>query len=171
METQPTSHQGPTNLDTAAALQRIFAELPVKTFLAGETVFKEGLKTGELLILKTGAVAVFKDSVAIARVDEPGTVLGEISALLHRAHAADVWVTEDATFYVADAALLEKDPTILLHVARILAQRLAAADIGLVELKKQLPPDRPSDAIKKVIEKLEEVLRVGGSNSGMSPGF
>jgi hypothetical protein len=47
-------------------------------------------------------------------------------------------------------------------VARILAHRLAAADIGLVELKKQLPLDRPSDAIKKVIEKLEEVLRVAG---------
>jgi hypothetical protein len=53
----------------------------VRTFLAGETVFKEGLETGQLLILKTGAVAVFKDSVAIARVDEPGAVLGEISAL------------------------------------------------------------------------------------------
>jgi CRP-like cAMP-binding protein len=120
------------------------------------------VKTGELLILKTGAVAIFKDSVAIARVDEPGAVLGEISALLGRSHGADVWVTEDATFYVADAALLEKDPTILLHVARILAHRLAAADTGLVELKKQLPPVPPSSAIKKVIETLEQVLVVSG---------
>ena len=162
MQTQTTTHQGPTDLDAAAAVQRIFAELPVRTFLAGETVFTEGLKTGQLLILKTGAVAIFKDSIAIARVDEPGAVLGEISALLDRPHAADVWVTENSAFYVADAALLEKDPTILLHVARILAHRLAAADIGLVELKKQLPPDRPSSAIRQVIEKLEEVLRVGG---------
>ena len=143
----------------------------MRTFPAGETVFTEGLKTGQLLILKTGAVAIFKDAVAIARVDEPGAVLGEISALLDRPHAAEVWVTEDATFYVADAALLEKDPTILLHVARILAHRLAAADVGLVELKKQLPPDQPSAAIKKVVEKLEEVLAVSGSSASLSPGF
>jgi len=163
METKTTNQQGPTNVDTAAAaVQRVFASLPERTFLAGETVFTEGLETGQLLILKSGAVTIFKDSVAIARVDEPGAVLGEISALLHRPHGAEVWVTEDAAFYVADAALLEKEPTILLHVARILAHRLAAADTGLVELKKQLPPDRPSSAIKKVIETLEQVLVVSG---------
>jgi hypothetical protein len=62
------------------------------------------------------------DPLMEAHIPSPSgsaAVLGEITALLDRPHAADVWVTEDSAFYVADAALLEKDPTILLHVARI----------------------------------------------------
>src|SRR5262245_52118737 len=46
METKTTTQQGPTNVDTAAAVQRVFASLPERTFLAGETVFTEGLETG-----------------------------------------------------------------------------------------------------------------------------
>ncbi len=157
MEIQNTTNQGP-----AAAVQRLFADLPVRAFVAGETVFAEGSKTGHLMILKTGAVVIFRDSIALARVDEPGAVLGEIAASLDRPHTADVSVTEDSTFYVADAALLEKNPIILLHVAKILANRLLVADIGLIDLKKQVSHDPPSGAIRKVIEKLEEVLRVGG---------
>jgi hypothetical protein len=76
---------------------------------------------------------------------------------------------EDAQFHVADAALLEKDATALLHVARILAQRLVAADRGLVELNKQLQADHPPSALKKVVEKLEKVLKVGGAN--LTPGY
>jgi hypothetical protein len=34
------------------------AALPLATYEAGETVFAEGTKTGRLLILKSGAVAI-----------------------------------------------------------------------------------------------------------------
>jgi hypothetical protein len=39
------------------------AALPLASYGAGETVFAEGTKTGGLLILKSGAVAIGKGSV------------------------------------------------------------------------------------------------------------
>jgi hypothetical protein len=62
-----------------------------------------GSKSGRLLIHKTGAVAILKNSIEIARVEEPRTVLGEISALLEKPHTADVRALEDSQFHVADA--------------------------------------------------------------------
>jgi CRP-like cAMP-binding protein len=150
----------PTDLDVTA-FEKILAILPLETYVAGETILKAGLKTGRLLILKSGAVVVLKDCVEIARVEEPGAVFGELSVLLEQPHAADVRTLQDSQVYVADAALLEKDPAALLYVARILAQRLVFADSGLVELKKQLQAGQPPSALGKTIETLQEVLKVG----------
>ena len=73
----------------AAALEKILAVLPLTTYPAGETILKAGTKTGRLLILKTGSVAILKDSVEIARVAHAGAVIGELSALLDQPHTAD----------------------------------------------------------------------------------
>jgi len=116
------------------------------------------------LILKRGAVAILKDSIEIARVEEPGAVLGEISALLEKPHTADVRALEDSQFHVADAALLGKDPIVLLHVARILARRLVAADEGLVELKRHIQAGQSPSFLSKAINKIGEVLAVGGAS-------
>ena len=66
------------------------AALPLASYGAGETVFAEGTKTGRLLILKSGAVAIVKGGTEIATVAEPGAVFGELSALLDQPHSADV---------------------------------------------------------------------------------
>ena len=42
------------------AWQSKLAALPLASYDAGETVFAEGTKTGRLLILKSGAVSIFK---------------------------------------------------------------------------------------------------------------
>jgi len=72
-------------------LQRI-ATLPLATYQAGETVLTAGTKTGRLLILRKGAVAIEKEGAVIAKVTEPGAVFGELSALLNQPHTADVRV-------------------------------------------------------------------------------
>src|SRR5437667_4967278 len=100
-----------------AVFEKLLARLPVVTRLAGETVISAGLKTDLLLILKKGAVVILKDAVEIAKVDQPGAVLGELSALLDQPHYAEVRALEETQFYIADAELLEKDPTVLLYVA------------------------------------------------------
>jgi CRP/FNR family transcriptional regulator, cyclic AMP receptor protein len=46
-----------------SAIQKSFAALPVARFQAGETVLGAGTRTGRLMILKQGAVAVIKDGV------------------------------------------------------------------------------------------------------------
>jgi CRP/FNR family transcriptional regulator, cyclic AMP receptor protein len=160
VEPRNRTNEHPTDLDVTA-FEKILAILPLEAYVAGETILRAGSKTGRLLILKSGAVVILKDSLEIARVEQPGAVFGELSALLEQPHAADVRAMQDSQFHVADAALLEKDPAALLYVARILAQRLLVADSGLVELKKQLQAGQPPSALGKTIEKLQEVLKVG----------
>jgi CRP-like cAMP-binding protein len=147
-----------------ARFEQIVAVLPLVTYHAGETVLTAGSKSGRLLILKKGAVAILKDSIEIAKVEGPGAVLGEISALLDKPHTADVRALEDSQFHVADASLLGKDSIVVLHVARILARRLVAADEGLVELKKHLQSGQSPSVLSKALNKIGEVLAVGGTS-------
>ena len=62
--------------------QKKLATLPLATYRAGETVLSTAATTGQLQVLKEGAVAVVKEGVEIAGVTEPGAVFGELSVLL-----------------------------------------------------------------------------------------
>lgn len=156
----------------ASALDKILAALPITTYRAGETVLVAGSKTGRLLILKSGAVVILKGGVEIAKVSEPGAVIGELSALLDQPHTADVRALEDSQFRVADAALLEKDPVAILHIARILAQRLVTIDNGFVELKKQLQAGQSPGVLGRTLEKIEKALAAWSADApALSPGW
>jgi CRP/FNR family cyclic AMP-dependent transcriptional regulator len=122
----------------STAFEKFLAFLPLAAYRAGETILQAGSKTGRLLILKSGAVAILRDSIEIAIVDEPGAVLGEISALLDQPHSADVRTLEDSQFRVAEAAQLANNPKALLYLAKNLARRLIEADDILVQLRKEL---------------------------------
>jgi len=157
---------------SVAALDKLLEALPVATYRTGEAVLVAGSKTGRLLILKSGAVAILKGSVDIAKVDDPGAVIGELSALLDQPHTADVKALEDSEFYVADAALLEKDPIAVLHVARILAQRLVSVDSGFVELKKQLQAGQSPGVLGRTLEKIEKALTAWSADAPpLTPGW
>jgi CRP-like cAMP-binding protein len=154
-----------------AVFEKLLANLPVVTRLAGETVLSAQLRTGLLLILKNGAVVVVKDSVEIARVRQVGAVFGELSALLEQPHTAEVRALEDSQFYIADAELLEKDPSVLLYVAKALAQRLVDANTGLIELKKQIQAEQSASVLGKTIERIQQMLAPGGRPAGFEPGL
>ena len=113
----------------------VFAALPLATYQPGEIIIAEGSKTGRLWILKKGAVVVARQGIEIAKVTEPGAVFGDISALLDTPHTADVRALETSVFHVVDAVTSLQDPAVLVHVARILAQRLNVANQTLVDLK------------------------------------
>jgi CRP-like cAMP-binding protein len=141
------------------------ASLPVATFSAGDIVFAAGSKTGRLLILKNGSVAVIKDGLEIAKVTEPGAVFGEMSALLDQPHTADVRALERSQFHAAEAAaLLEQDPVALLYVAAVLARRLDAANRALLDLKNLIQTGQPIGVISKTIQKMESVLGANGAS-------
>jgi CRP-like cAMP-binding protein len=109
------------------------------TYQAGETVIVDGSKTGRLLILRKGIVAIVKEDTKIAKVAEPGAVFGEPSILLDQPHTADVRALETSQFHVADAAvLLAQNPIAVLYVATVLAHRLDGANHALIQLKNQL---------------------------------
>ena len=118
-------------------LQESLAYLPLATYQTGEMVLTAGSRTGRLLFLKDGAVAVVLQGIQIAKEAEPGTVFGEISALLGRPHTADVVALETSRFHVADAgALLAQNSVAVLYVAAVLARRLYDTDQAFVGLKK-----------------------------------
>jgi CRP-like cAMP-binding protein len=102
--------------------EKRLAMLPLARYEAGETVFAEGTKTGRLLILKSGAVSIFKGDIEFAPVAEPGAVFGELSALLDEPHSADVRALETSEFHLADATTLLQDPVALLYVTMVLAR-------------------------------------------------
>lgn len=148
--------------DPNAWQERVTA-LPLESFDAGQAVFEEGTKTGRLLILKSGSVAVVKGGTELATVAEPGAVFGELSALLDQPHGADVHTLEDCEFYVADAAQLLQDPAALLYVTMILARRLDVANQGLFELKSQLEAGEPAGLIEQTVDRIEGLLNAIGS--------
>jgi CRP/FNR family transcriptional regulator, cyclic AMP receptor protein len=140
------------------------AALPLARFEAGETVFAEGTKTGRLLILKEGAVAIVKGGTEIATVAEPGAVFGELSALLDRPHSADVRALEASEFHVADAAtLLGQDPAAFLYVTMMLARRLDGANRMFLELKNQLAAGEPPGLIDATLDKIKGLISAIGT--------
>jgi CRP/FNR family transcriptional regulator, cyclic AMP receptor protein len=145
-----------------ATFQKSLADLPIVTFQAGETVIAGGSKTGRLLILRKGTVAILKDETEIARVAEPGAVFGELSILLDQPHTADVCAVESSQFHVADATeLLAKNPIAVLYVATVLAHRLVGANQALIQLKSEIQTGEPHNVVAKTVRKMEGLLTVG----------
>jgi CRP/FNR family transcriptional regulator, cyclic AMP receptor protein len=143
----------------STVVQKRLNALPLVTYQAGENVLTAGSRTGRLLILKEGVVAVTKESIEIAKVAAPGAVFGELSALLEQPHAADVRALETSQFHVVDAAaLLAQDPVVLLYVAAVLARRLDATNEALVELRRQVQAGEPPGEIDETIDEMEAAL-------------
>ena len=155
--------------DRVIWLQTIFqksvAALPVVTYQAGETVIAEGSRTGRLLILTKGVVAIVKEDTEIAQVAEPGAVFGELSVLLGKPHTAEARALETSQFHVANAAtLFSQDPIAVLYVAATLARRLDAANHALIQLKSQLKAGQPNSVVAKTVSKIEGLLAVSGAS-------
>jgi CRP-like cAMP-binding protein len=163
-----STHDAATSQNTAPeswqdAWQKTFAALPLKSFGAGETVFGEGSRTGQLFVLERGAVSVVKAGFEIARVADRGAIFGELSALLDQPHTADVRTLEPSRFRVADAAtLLTRDSAALLYVATILAQRVDAANRALLELKSEVDAGEPPGVIDGAIVRIQGLLSAIG---------
>ena len=100
------SRSGARFIPDAATIQKILAMLPVSTYEPGEMVITAGETAGKLLFLRQGLVEVVKAGRQIARISEPGAVIGELAVLLHHPfHTADVRALERSEFNVADAGL------------------------------------------------------------------
>lgn len=106
---------------------------------AGTVLLQEGIKSGKLYVLVEGRVEVRRGETLVAAIDEPGSVFGEMSALLDVPHTASVRAVTPVTAFAFDDAdaYLKSDPTVSLTVARILAQRLNTVTTYLVDIKRQ----------------------------------
>jgi CRP/FNR family cyclic AMP-dependent transcriptional regulator len=145
-----------------AAFQNSLTDLPLVTYQPGETVIVDGSKTGRLLFLKKGNVAIVKEDTEIAKVAEPGAVFGELSVLLGQPHTANVHALETSQFHVANATtLLKQNPSALLYLATVLAHRLDGANQDLIQLKNQLQTGETHSVVAKTVSRIEGLLVVG----------
>ncbi len=113
--------------------------LPLRSFAVGAVLLDQGPATGRIYVLATGEIEIRKGDVSVARVIEPGSIFGEISALLDIGHSATVRAATDVTAYeIKDAAnFLDTSPELMRSVANLLARRLIEATTYLTDLKQQ----------------------------------
>jgi serine/threonine protein kinase len=146
-------------LDRLAEVVLPIEGLPVETFQPGDAIMAAGATTSRILILKEGAVEISVGGVRLNEIDEPGTIFGELSVLLHRPHTVDVRALRRSTLHVADAGTFFRDnPGITLHVATGLARRLVAADARLLKVREEIEAKAPG-SVARVVESIREALR------------
>ena len=125
---------------------------PTRSLKAGEKLIEAGEAGGELFVLVSGKLAVERDGVEIARIADPGALIGEMSVLLGVDHSAtvraltpvDVRLIEDGIHW------LESTPIAALHVATLACQRLDATSAVLVELRKEGEGNREAGFLERL---------------------
>ncbi|MBN9023273.1 MAG: cyclic nucleotide-binding domain-containing protein [Rhizobiales bacterium] len=128
---------------------------PTEHYGPGAVLLEEGHWSGRLFILVDGEVEVSRGGTGVAVIAEPGSMFGEMSALLGLPHTATVRALSPVTVRAPDNAdrFLRDHPELAFHLARVLAQRLNAATTYLVDVKRQY--DGRSDHLAMVGEVLE----------------
>lgn len=112
---------------------------PTLSLERGEALIETGEALGELYVLVSGRLVVERDGIEIARITEPGTLVGEMSVLLGTDHSATVTaLTPIEVRHIEDGIRwLEQSPIAALHVATLACQRLDATSALLVQLRKE----------------------------------
>ena len=123
---------------------RLAEAAPEQHIGAGEAIISFGEADPALFVLVTGALDVRREGATIARLDEPGAIVGELSLLLGTPASADVVATEATVVRRLDDAerLFQDVPEFGRHLAVILASRLHRVTTFLGDIQEQFA-DRP----------------------------
>jgi len=145
-----------------------FADLPEVTFADGETVFTEGERHHQLLVLISGAARVTSSGAEISVIDTPGAIFGEMATLLDAPATATVTAIGECRFKLSDdpAGFMRERPGVALDIATTLAQRLDLITRYLADLRNQYA-DR-SDHLGVVDTVLESLMQQ--QRSSVQPG-
>lgn len=114
-------------------------DLPELAAPAGTVLLTQGEDARRALVLVSGRVRVEAAGTVLARVDDPGAVVGEMAGLLGTPRSATVTAETDVVYRVVDdveAFCLER-PEAALAIARILAHRLHLLDAYLADVRRQ----------------------------------
>ncbi|NIP39530.1 MAG: cyclic nucleotide-binding domain-containing protein [Candidatus Dadabacteria bacterium] len=133
-------------------------DFPEVSLKPGEYLLEEGTKSG-LFFLIEGEFEIVKQGFQINKVSEPGSIFGEISALLDIPHLASVMALSLSRLYVIEdpVEFLRSNIEIPLHLSTVLAQRLNVVTSYMFELKNQLGEDFDQVLIvDQVLETLAE---------------
>ena len=141
------------------ALVEDFEGLPEVVFSDGETVYAEGERHGDLLVLTSGKVRVTAKGAEISVIDSPGALFGEMAMLLDAPATATVTAIGECRFLRSEDpfALLRMRPSIALGISVTLARRLDLITRYLADIRNQYA-DR-TDHLGVVDTVLESLLQ------------
>lgn len=130
-----------------------------RTFKPGQVMIDEGGQDGNLFVLIEGQVEVLRKDTQVSYIDEPGSIFGEMAALLDMPASATVKALSQVKAYVIDDAIefLGANPEVALYVATLLARRLYYTTSYLVDLQQQSEGKREDlDLVDKILAQLVE---------------
>jgi CRP-like cAMP-binding protein len=144
------------------------ASSPDLVLADGEVVIREGERTGALIVLVDGQLEVRRRGITVVRMDEPGTIVGELGLLLDMVASADVVADGRCVVRRMDDAeqTFANNPEFARHLATLLADRLWQISTYLTDLQHQYA-DR-DDTLGLVPTVLRDLL--GGRRSAVDPG-
>jgi CRP/FNR family cyclic AMP-dependent transcriptional regulator len=136
--------------------------LPEIGFESGAIILNEGESTGLIYILIEGEVEILKRGLKITNVNEPGSIFGEISALLDIPHMAAVMAVLPCHFYVVEnpSEFLKHNTETCYPLAMMLARRLNSVTNYLADIKEQFKDN--SDHFGMMDEILETLVNQQG---------
>lgn len=129
---------------------------PIKELEIGDVLITQGSMGTDLYVLEAGQLAVERDGVKIATIDQSDSLIGEMGLLLHKPHSATVRAeTNSKVRVVADAMrVLERHPDITLRLAGLLSQRLDETSGLVSELSRQVSSTAEKTLIGKILSSL-----------------
>ena len=106
------------------------AGAPVRTFKAGEVIFREGDPAEELFVVKTGTVEIRLGNRLLDTLPER-SIFGEMALIDHGPRSATAVAATDATVVPVGEKqfllLVSRTPYFALNVMRVLVQRLRSS--------------------------------------------
>jgi len=107
------------------------AGAPVRTFKAGEFIFREGDPAEELFVVKTGTVEIRVGNRLLDTLPER-SIFGEMALIDHGPRSATAVAATDATVVPVGEKqfllLVSRTPYFALNVMRVLVQRLRTSN-------------------------------------------
>jgi CRP-like cAMP-binding protein len=129
---------------------------PIRELEIGDVLITQGEMGTDLFVLEAGQLAVERDGVKIATIDQSDSLIGEMGLLLHKPHSATVRAeTNSKVRVVADAMrVLERHPDITLRLAGLLSQRLDETSGLVSELSRRVSGTAEKTLIGKILSSL-----------------
>jgi len=132
--------------------------LPEVSVEPGVVLLAEGTKSGLIFVLIEGEVDILKKDFRIGKLDQPGSLIGEISALLDIPHIASVVAKSSSRLYKIEnqSDFLKSNTEFTYPLAILLAKKLNTITNYLADIREQYN-DR-GDHLGMVDQILEELI-------------